>query len=594
MVQRLGERLASIWDRLIYPVEWAAACLWDKSLHLSDRLESADSLFHSLGVLLRGLRTLANLVARFLCPAPVRRLLANSGLWLTYVGMRALEGVVRVASWLNLDLFVIGMVWHTRLVWRPILALAGFAFAWGSTRTLRRLLCAAPATILLLPCLVVANRALHPDPAALISTYRTALAEATHVGDQRAIELYERKLAHLGANTHWQQFLRAVALAESSQTDDAFQTMQKLAPERHLGYPPAHLWIVQQARAGALDLTESQRAELIDNHLAQLERLEFTDDRVLLLKGFWQLEREEYTSAAATFRPLIDREKVAAYRVLRIDFYEGRTEMLPRDAMAVLSHITELQRAGLPLATDDYAHWALAVETQRDAVTLEHVLLEWNDRHPDDRAARESLRLFLQKRVEELLESGTANPASIAGLISRAERLGVDQRWLEARIGRLYELRDHAVVATPLPERVIEHLLADSEASLAVLMAIGNCAANSHEWPRAHDCFLRATRANPQSAAAWNNLAWVLAQQGAFDEAFGTVTRALAIAPLEAEFRETRGQICLKMGRFEQAIADLEYARQRLSPSPALENALGVAYAARGTQSSPEESHGGN
>jgi regulator of sirC expression with transglutaminase-like and TPR domain len=94
---------------------------------------------------------------------------------------------------------------------------------------------------------------------------------------------------------------------------------------------------------------------------------------------------------------------------------------------------------------------------------------------------------------------------------------------------------------------------------------------------------------------AWNNRAWVQLQQGdpaKLESALQSVERALELQPRAHRFRETRGQIWLRLGKWERALADLEYAQSGMPPTPSLEAALATAYAALGGP--PPDAAGGN
>ena len=63
------------------------------------------------------------------------------------------------------------------------------------------------------------------------------------------------------------------------------------------------------------------------------------------------------------------------------------------------------------------------------------------------------------------------------------------------------------------------------------------------------------------------------------------LTRALALAetavqhwPGETHFRDTRGQILVKLGRYKEALGDLEIAQRATPDNPSVHAALAIAY----------------
>jgi tetratricopeptide (TPR) repeat protein len=65
--------------------------------------------------------------------------------------------------------------------------------------------------------------------------------------------------------------------------------------------------------------------------------------------------------------------------------------------------------------------------------------------------------------------------------------------------------------------------------SLGALMGLGNCRYALEDHVGAEQAFRQAAKAHPESAAAFNNLAHVLAEQGRHNEALEMATRAVAI-----------------------------------------------------------------
>ena len=60
-------------------------------------------------------------------------------------------------------------------------------------------------------------------------------------------------------------------------------------------------------------------------------------------------------------------------------------------------------------------------------------------------------------------------------------------------------------------------------------MGLGNCRHSSGDLVGAEQAFRHGAKAHPDSGAAFNNLAHVLAEQGRYAEAIEMATRAIAI-----------------------------------------------------------------
>jgi tetratricopeptide (TPR) repeat protein len=81
---------------------------------------------------------------------------------------------------------------------------------------------------------------------------------------------------------------------------------------------------------------------------------------------------------------------------------------------------------------------------------------------------------------------------------------------------------------------------------------------------------LEAVKKDPKNAIAWNNYAFIVTQgeKPDYDEALKAVNKALEILPEEYHFRETRGQILVSLGKWQEAIPDLEFAVNGMPTAP--------------------------
>jgi hypothetical protein len=87
-------------------------------------------------------------------------------------------------------------------------------------------------------------------------------------------------------------------------------------------------------------------------------------------------------------------------------------------------------------------------------------------------------------------------------------------------------------------------------ASLAGLMGLGNTAWALKDAAAAESAFRQAAREHPGSAAAFNNLAHVLAERGQLDEALAAAERAVSLGgPLQPSARATLEDIRRKAGQ---------------------------------------------
>jgi len=94
----------------------------------------------------------------------------------------------------------------------------------------------------------------------------------------------------------------------------------------------------------------------------------------------------------------------------------------------------------------------------------------------------------------------------------------------------------------------------------------------------AEDYYRRALKADPEHGAALVNLGGLLARQRRLDEAIPLFKRALARDPANLEARVGLGAALSIQGNNAEAVATLEAGEKLGAPSPALYNALAMAY----------------
>ena len=101
---------------------------------------------------------------------------------------------------------------------------------------------------------------------------------------------------------------------------------------------------------------------------------------------------------------------------------------------------------------------------------------------------------------------------------------------------------------------------------------------------KAKEFLQRAVKKNPNNAIAWNNYAWLVAEDpnGNMEDALAAVNKALDLSPNEFRFRETRGQVLVRLGRWQSAVDDLEFAANGMPDSADIHRALAKAYDALG------------
>jgi tetratricopeptide (TPR) repeat protein len=104
------------------------------------------------------------------------------------------------------------------------------------------------------------------------------------------------------------------------------------------------------------------------------------------------------------------------------------------------------------------------------------------------------------------------------------------------------------------------------------------------EWERAKVYLQQALAKDPKNSIALNNYAWLIIQDPAGDltAALDAANQAIDLKPEDFQYRETRGQVLVRLGRWREAVDDLEYAANGMPESKEIHLSLAKAYDALG------------
>lgn len=144
---------------------------------------------------------------------------------------------------------------------------------------------------------------------------------------------------------------------------------------------------------------------------------------------------------------------------------------------------------------------------------------------------------------------------------------------------RLGRVRLGALVVVLFAARAVayEHVLADpvrawedavrrAPGSADALCALAESYAERGD-PRAEAAFLQATRLFPENHRYWANLGLYYGEAGRYERAVPVLREAARRAPQEALVRDYLGQLLLRLGREDEAVAEFEAALAGVPPS---------------------------
>lgn len=408
----------------------------------------------------------------------------------------------------------------------------------------------------------------------LAAEYRSLATTSLERGDYKAVRVYAGREYDLDGS-HESLYRLAKACVRLGDSARGEQLMSRLADESNYG--PAHLWLADRSLADPATLRESGRLADATRRLRQAEAAGAEAKavaprmaRVLLAAGD-AAAALPYLERAAARDPALQVDLAAVYaRLGRAEdarkaaaaaeqSFRRRIETDPRDRNARVKWVTCLLNLGRP---------------GEAVVALDEV--------GRDRLARESVSgdLYVLACLAREREIAVANgPAG--------ERLAWIRRALDVRPRAEPALLRLIEMAQQMPadgaaeaDVVLAEALTGGEASPAVLVALGTRAWKEGDFDAALAHLERAYVAEPSNVVAANNVAWLLAQRedADLDRALSIADTLVAKYPDAAQFHDTRGQILTKLGRWNEALIELERALPAMRNSVETRRALAEAY----------------
>jgi thioredoxin-like negative regulator of GroEL len=382
----------------------------------------------------------------------------------------------------------------------------------------------------------------------------------------------------------------AQSLEGLGQTDRAEELFDRLSPHASGGYPAAHI-----RKAKILLAKEPLTPDDIRRAEAQLLFAEAgtgpdqDEAHALLGQFYWHFgafnDAKAHLLLAEKARPEMSLPLARVCAVLKI---EDEKVLWARRAITYF----EIKANANPDDMEYRLHWAdalLMIGRNREAIDV----LRQGLARADNFTVRQLIADLCGKRYDDLRGDQNAG----------AERLEVilDGIKLVPNNGHLlYRLADAARVPGPDGQRAqqaIDQRLADKTTEVAMTLALANYAQWRKEPTTALSYLERAIELEPKSPVIANNLAWLLATRPDPDLERALKMSEVAVAeappndlPALASYRDTRGQILVKLGRYEDALTDLVYALPHFLNSADIHLALSEAYRAT-NQNSKADAH---
>lgn len=458
---------------------------------------------------------------------------------------------------------------------RAALDVFGFVSRWFRTRSYWLLIGGIPALILAMPLAFYMIRLPFQATTAMANRYATAAHEAMLNEDYQTAYLYNRKLRQLGVLTESADYRMALGDFVAGRQAEAIAAMKKLAPEDEAGYVPAHIWLANWYARFDPNKDGAEAHRLVTIHLNHALGREPTNPDALALRAAELHNRGQTDQALSSLQSIAASRPEHRLTLIRLYARQGRWQAAKDEAQKLIDHFqaTDIDQ----LRAVDFGYWAEAhqvlgqpgavIEVLENGLSLNSDNSELADRlYQASMARAHSIRMNLTGQYDEMLR-----------LLIRAHQLRPRQNDPLFRLAKLTQ----DVEPIGSKARAAVQQLVESDAPPKELLGImGSIIGNAGDYEGAVRYLNRALQLDPHNALVLNNLAYTLLKLGPAHHQRGLelIDEALQIRPEEASFHETRGQLLLSLGRYEEAIEDLNLALNGLGDIPDIHRGLATAY----------------
>ena len=404
-----------------------------------------------------------------------------------------------------------------------------------------------------------------------VQTYSLAAQRAQFAEQYDAARVYYERLIELDGERPKTLHQLALVLHQLEEEERVDSLLAKIAPYQDMVYAPAHVWQAKRILGSADRRPQDDR--LAESHLVRALHLEPENLEAQVLLGQIYVASQRYDEA----RPLLAQAQrvLPQLSLLLAKTYavEGFTEQARRSGQQAQQYFKSVVERD-PNNQEARLSWAEAtmfLEEFSEAVEI----LTHGARMTGDDVYRVALaRVYLGwadkfgETDEDLVKKLRLHEAALK--MNPREMLIFDRIMKVLKDGRTAD--DARAMLTTI--------LAEGQAPALVHLLLGTDAGERGEREKAVYHLQRAYEIDEKMSIAANNLAWHLAQSDPpqLEEALTLIDNLTQQFPEVAHFRDTRGHILVKMGRWREAIADLEAALPSMRTNIETHQALAEAY----------------
>jgi tetratricopeptide (TPR) repeat protein len=367
---------------------------------------------------------------------------------------------------------------------------------------------------------------------------------------------------------------------ELGQTERADLVMKQLAPPTRQGYGEAHLWNARRLLADGDKSPDNHK--VAETHLLRALRGELRDrDQARWLLGDLYLQTNKLHKAEVYLSQVVPTQPLARLSLARVFALRGDTVRARQEANFVVNHFRpRLQhdiydnrsRSSLAIALTFLEEFPEAVAVLREGWSLTK-----DPSYP--KAIGQVYALWCEVRQQAgKADKGTKAAPDEVALLEHGLSWDPTNRSL---LNRLLAILSRGGPDADQARAQMRTALAEGRSAATAHFVLGVDAARRGNLDEARLHWERSHQLAPHLPDVANNLALLLCNSSAQPDpqrALQLVELALKQAPDHPNYRDTRGRIYMKLGKWEAALADLQVVLTRSRPSPSLHRALAEVY----------------
>lgn len=409
----------------------------------------------------------------------------------------------------------------------------------------------------------------------VVSEYEKAAQNALTANKTDLACWLDRKLLFIEPNDAEPRLALALMAEKAGDPSRAERLMRQMAPLTEAGYAPAHLWMARKLMGDRPAKDDRQRVRQITEiqqhlrHTIELEprnmdardmlgnicaRTGQVGEAIANLTVAAEANPSEHLTLAQLFVMKGDHSLAEMHGKAAQDHYRKKLASSPGDIDAELG----LAASDLFLGDSQHAIEVLTKGFERshdkrfDVALTGAYVLAFDQANPSD----------VPKRLD-LIQKAWSHGSDSLAVLARLDTLtgGKEKEAQQARLmlaksietGKSTGMAHYALAGVAVRDGDLKKALVHAEAAYAAMPGV------------------------PEMG---NNLAFVLATVEPPDlaRAIKLADAAVSTAPDNPNFRETRGQILVKLQRYRDAVTDLEMALGKLQDMPGIHTGLADAY----------------